>query len=367
MKLFIISDPHCGKYNNETEKWLVLNKAYFYEWLIPTLKKYSKKGDKLCILGDIFDNRTSLNLKIVSFVVKLFEDLAKVIEVHSLLGNHDMFAMSDPEINSTCTIRNIPNVTIYEHAKVITLDNKEILMMPWVHGKNKEKEILEQYKGLDLLMCHSDLNGCRTQLYPTRPHNREILDINDFKGFKRVYSGHIHIQQTINNFTFVGCPYHLDRNDIGNEKGIWVYNTKTGEDIFIENNFSPQFKKIKVNEESDLTSLNEDIFQKDFIDLEISKNLVLNKPKIRLQIEKVANKWKPNDISWIDDIIVEKKEKIIKTNEPNKSIKDWSLDWVDDKRLNEETDLFTEIEFKNKMKQTIEKCFEVLQSSGKLN
>lgn len=367
MKLFMISDLHCGKYNGESEKWIALNKKYFYEWLMPTLKKLAKKGDKLVILGDIFDNRTNLNLKVVSFVVKLFEDLSKIIEVHTLLGNHDMWAMSDPEINSTCTIRNIPSVFVYDEPKVVDFDGIETLMMPWVHGKNKEKEVLEQFKGLDLLLCHSDLNGCRTQLYPTRPHQRQILDIEDFKGYTKVYSGHIHIQQTIKNFTFVGCPYHLDRNDVGNEKGIWVYNTKTQEDILIENDFSPQFKNVKITEEKHLSVLTEEMFQKDFIDLEISKTLILNKPNVKLQIEKVASKWKPTDVKWLDDIVTEKKVHIIKdANAANKSIKDWSEDWVDDKKLNQETDLFTEIEFKNKMKETIGKCFDILQQAGKL-
>lgn len=368
MKLFLISDIHAGKYNNEPEKWIKILNKYFYEWLIPNLKQYSKKNDKLVILGDIFDNRTSLNLKIVSFVVKLFEDLSKVIEVHSILGNHDMWAMSDPEVNSVCTIRNIPNVKIYEKPEVVNFNGIETLMMPWIQGKNSEKTVLEKYQGLDLLLCHSDLNGCRTQLYPTRPHNREILDINDFKGFKRVYSGHIHIQQTVNNFTFVGCPYHLDRNDVGNQKGIWVYNTKNQEDIFIENDFSPQFIKHKILEESDLKSLTEDMFKKDFIDLEISKNLILNKPTVKLQVEKIASKWQPSDVRWIDDILVEKKVYQVNTSNQteNMTIKDWSENWVDDKKLNDDTDLFTEIEFKNKMKETVDKCFEVLQQSGKL-
>ncbi len=365
MKIYIISDFHFGKYNLDSDKWLNNMKAYFYEFLIPTLKEYKKKDDKLFILGDIFDNRTSINLKSISAVVKLFEDLSKIIECHVLLGNHDMWAMSDPEINSVCTIRNIPNVTIYDQPDVIKIDNLDMLMMPWVHGKNDEKAILEKYTGLDLLFCHSDLNGCRTQLYPTRPFNRNILDINDFKGFGKVYSGHIHIQQEINNFTFVGSPYHLDRNDVDNKKGIWVYDTKKKQDFFIENDFSPEFKKIKIYKESDLLNFSTMLLDKNFIDLEISNNLLINTPHLRLELDKLTNKHKIENIEYIDDVV-----KAVTVKKPwnytkDKTIKEISNTWADNLKLNEETDLFTEIELKNKMKEKIAECFELMELNKK--
>jgi len=366
MKIWIISDTHFGKYSNDSEKWLKLMTDYFYNWFIPTVKKHYKKGDVLVHLGDVFDNRTAINVKVIDTVVKIFEDLSKIFgEIHVIIGNHDAWLQSSTEISSACVIRNIPNIYLYDEPKIITMNNKEILMMPWIHGKNDEKATLEKYSGADLLLCHSDLNGCRTQLYPTRPNNRHILDIDDFDGYKRVFSGHIHIQQTINNFTFVGAPYHLDRNDIENEKGMWVYDTKTGKDIFLENDYSPQFKKIKILEDSDLKPLNEATFKDNFVDLEISKTLILNQPTLKLQIERVINKWSPNDVRWIDDIVKEKKVYVIKENSKDKSIKDWSMEWVENLQLNVETDLFTEIEFKSKMKEEIDGCFNILQQAGK--
>lgn len=365
MKIWMISDTHFGKYNNEVEKWLKIMKSYFYEFFIPTLKENYKKGDIVAHLGDVFDNRNSLNLKVVDFVVKLFEDISQIAPVHIITGNHDNFNQSDSEINSVCTIRNIENVFIYEKPTLVEWNGKKVLLMPYIHGKNEEKRVLEEYAGCDLLLCHSDLNGCRTQLYPTRPSSRHILDVEDFEGFKRVFSGHIHICQTINNFTFVGSPYHLDRNDIENKKGIWVYNTKNDKEVFIENNHSPEFKKIRIDSENGVKNLKEDNFKKDFIDLEISKNLILNEPKVRLEIEKITNKYKPYDIRWIDDIIVEKKEKKVHESDKNKSVLDWSIEWIEDKKISDKTDLFTEIEFKSSMKTVIDKCFKLIQQSGK--
>lgn len=361
MKLWLLSDSHFGKYNNQTDKWLNNMISYFYDFYIPTLKANMKPGDKMCFLGDLYDNRTSINIKVFNAVIKLFEDLSKIIEIHMLIGNHDQYNMSDAEINSVSTIRNINNVFIYDEPTIRNFGGKEILLMPWIHGKNDEKSILERYSGSDVLLCHSDLNGCRTQLYPTRPHNRNILDIEDFKGFNKVYSGHIHINQTINNFTFVGCPYHLDRNDINNEKGIWVYNTKNNKDVFIENDYSPQFKKIKIESENDLINLNESIMTNNYVDLIINKSIILNDEKIKLKIEKAINKYSPNDVQWNDDIVKDKKTYIVKSNQENKTIKDWSKEWVDNLIINQETDMFKEIDFKAGMKREIDKCFNILQ------
>lgn len=364
MNWFIISDFHYGKYTSDSDKWLLNMNSYFYEFFIPHIQKYAKPGDKLAILGDIFDNRNSISQKALTSVVKLFEKLSTIIECHVILGNHDMFSMSDPEINAVVSIRNIRNVYVYEKPTLLNIDNTSILFMPWIHGKNNEKQVLEQYSGTDLLFCHSDLNGCRTQLYPTRPLNREILNIKDFNGFKKVYSGHIHIVQEINNFTFVGSPYHLDRNDVENTKGIWVYNTSKKEDTFIENSFSPEFKKIKIFKDKDFELLNNELKTQNFIDIEISQNLFVNSPHLRLELDKITNKHKIENIDYVDDIVKEIKPKTISYNK-NMSIKDVSFEWVDKLKFNKDTDLFSEIEFKNKLKETVENVFNLQKLSQK--
>lgn len=365
MKIYILSDFHVGKYSSDSDKWLNNMKSYFYDFLIPILKKYKKSEDKLFILGDIFDNRTSINLKAISTVVKLFEDLSKIIECHVLIGNHDMWAMSDPEFNSVCTIRNISNVFVYESPTAIKIDGLDILMMPWIHGKNSEKTVLEQYSGNDLLFCHSDLNGCRTQLYPTRPISRSILDIDDFNGYGKVYSGHIHIVQEINNFTFVGSPYHLDRNDVDNRKGIWIYDTKKKTDFFLENDFSPEFNKIKIYQESDFKKFADTLQDKNFIDLEISNTLLINTPHLRLELDKLTNKHKIENVEFVDDVVKETKVKSVYNYTKDKSIKEISHSWCDNTKLNDETDLFTEIELKNKMKEKVEECFNLMSVNKK--
>lgn len=364
MRFWIISDAHLGKYGMDSDKWLNNMRSYFFDFFIPILEENARPQDKLFFLGDLFDNRNSIDMRAITLAVEIFEALSKIIECHVLLGNHDQRMMTDPTVNSVVSIRNIDNVIVYDKEKVIQIDDHKILIMPWVHGKDTEKTILEKYSGCDLLFCHSDLNGCRTQLYPTRPLSKSILDIDDFAGYDKIYSGHIHIVQEIQNFTFVGSPYHLDRNDVSNRKGIFVYNTKTRKDKFIENDFSPEFVKIDIFKEKDLDKLKEAVQGNNFIDIYISNNLIINKPHVKLDLDKIVNKHKVENIYFIDDVEKSSEEKKV-SNVGTKSIKEISFEWTDKIKYNDDLDMFTEMELKNKMKETIEACFDLYQTSKK--
>lgn len=367
MRIWIISDAHLGKYSTKGDKWNIMMRSYFFDFLIPIIKENAKKDDKFFFLGDLFDNRIALDMTAINLAVEIFEELTKNIECHVLLGNHDQRMMKDPTINGIATIRNIKNLHTYSKPATLEINDLKIGMMPWLNGKVEEQEILKSFNGYDYVFCHSDLNGCRTQLYPTRPMSKGLLDIEDFEGIGRVFSGHIHIVQTINNFTFVGCPYHLDRNDVTNRKGIHVINTKNKKETFIENDFSPEFIKIIINKEKDLdklkTECNND--KVNYIDVEISKTLLVNNPHIKLEIDKLSNKSRIERIELIDDLVVEDKVVKPKKEVKGKTIKDISLEYVNDIQLNSDVDFITELEFKKKLKEVVNNCFEILDTSKK--
>ena len=61
----------------------------------------------------------------------------------------------------------------------------------------------------------------------------------------------------------------------------------------------------------------------------------------------------------------ETKVKSVSNYTKDKSIKEISYAWSDKIKLNDETDLFTEIELKNKMKEKIEECFNLMELNKK--
>ncbi len=369
MKIWIISDTHFGKNAVQTEKWLNMMSSYFYDFLIPNLQKYSKPGDILLHLGDVYDNRTSINVKVLNKVINIFEDLSKILPVHIIIGNHDNFNLNDNDVNSVSTLRNIPNVFTYIKPTIKKFGNTKCLLLPWIHGKNSEKEILKKYNiEADILFCHSDLNGARTQVNPTRPNNRNICELDDFSGYKNIYSGHIHIQQRISNFTFVGAPYHMDRNDIGNAKGILVLDPDTGKEKFIENTISPKFNKIHIKCIEDIDTIDIKFVNDNYIDLLINNSLIIKDDKVRLKIDDILSRCNFETIDYVDDqmetiyddVILED----IKIDDVAKDIKQISLDWVESKKHYDD-DKSNELLIIG-MKEIINEAFEIRERDVKL-
>jgi len=124
-RVWFITDTHLGIRNN-SEEWINIHRNYFYEWFIPLIKKNYQEGDILMHLGDVYDSRQSLNLKVLNLGIAIFEDLSDIFKdgIHIICGNHDIFGRSTNEINSLKSLKWIPGVKIYEEPESIQIGDK---------------------------------------------------------------------------------------------------------------------------------------------------------------------------------------------------------------------------------------------------
>lgn len=271
-RAWIISDLHFGMRSNSRE-WLDIQERYFYDWFIPMVNKYKIEGDVLFILGDVFDNRQNTQLYTQHIVIKLMEDLKKLFpEIYILVGNHDIFLKSSNEVTSLDCLKYIPDIKIFKEPELMDIQNKSVLMMPWRKDSEAEGETLDKYGGTDYLFCHSEIFGVKLN-NKVRYDKGNNIDL--FKKFRKVYSGHIHYSQKIKNFTFVGNPYEMTRSDSGNKKGIYVIDFVNDREIFLENDFSPKFLKVNITSlyEKTVEEVKE-MFRDNFIDLYVSSSLI---------------------------------------------------------------------------------------------
>ena len=88
-RVWVLGDLHFGVRSNSME-WLQIQKDFFEEVFIPNLKKHVKPGDVLVQVGDKFDNRQSINIKVLNYAMDLFERLGEILPVHVICGNHDI-------------------------------------------------------------------------------------------------------------------------------------------------------------------------------------------------------------------------------------------------------------------------------------
>jgi division protein CdvB (Snf7/Vps24/ESCRT-III family) len=99
----------------------------------------------------------------------------------------------------------------------------------------------------------------------------------------------------------------MDRNDINNQKGIFILDTLLGEERFIPNNVSPKYKKIYIRTQEDIESL-ESVSTKDYVDLFISNSLLINNRKLRRKLETMLESGNFASVDYIDDLVLESGE-----------------------------------------------------------
>ena len=306
-KLYLSTDYHFGIYPIDLKKWLNIQLGYFYDQLIPYLKENVKPGDAFIMLGDLFDNRSAVPILVQNKVEQLILDLSNIIPVHLIVGNHDLWNKGDNSINLPKLFRFIPNVYIYEETTNIEIDGKKLVLMPWIENRSDMIESIKNNPG-DYLFCHSDLNGCRMHLSSIAHRNKDKIEVTEFSGYKRVFSGHIHIRQVHENFEFIGAPYQMDRNDYDDKKGLTILDLESGKTKFIENIISPTFKKFKVEKDGDLLLLEHLDTNKYFVDIEINNSVLIGKRKNRKLLEQQLGKKKFASVEYRNDLVKKKKE-----------------------------------------------------------
>lgn len=271
-RIILLSDIHFGIKNNNRE-WFDIQMNYFNNFLLPKIAA----DDILFILGDIFDNRSSLNLYVIhQIVTNLFNKLSKSFkEIHILIGNHDMYFKDNNNVTSIDLLK-YPNIFIYKDPTTITLENQKFLFIPYYEDKVREQEILQKNRNSNTIcLMHADISGFF--------YNKNIMvdanagnDISCYAGYKHIYTGHFHLRQKNKNITYIGSPYHMDRNDVGNERGLYRLTVNNGEfnEEFILNDYSPKFIKLNV---ADLDKDNiESVMNNNFVDIIVNDSKIEN-------------------------------------------------------------------------------------------
>ncbi len=251
-KIWLIADTHFGLKGDDDE-WLDDYIGYFENEVIPIMKERVGENDILIHLGDVFDNRAIIGLNTICRVIKLFEEFSEIFkDIRITVGNHDIMKKSTNDITSLNMLKYIPNVKIYYEPVVEVIDGKSCLFNPWIENPERERELLSGVN-VDYVFGHLEIGGSQMS-------NRSGVKIEFAGGVKpsdfkdaQVYAGHIHIRQNNKNIHYVGNPYHKDRGDRDNPKGITIIDLKTGDTEFIENKVSPRFIKENIYDILDVT------------------------------------------------------------------------------------------------------------------
>ena len=277
-KIFILGDLHFGVRNNALA-WRDDQVNFIHEFIKDLPKHgFNPDTDMLFMLGDIFHSRESVNVMIRDYVMNVFAKLNEKFKngIYIILGNHDVYYNDRNDINSLNRVGAIfKNVHVVWQPTIMKINEKfNFLMLPWITDPIKASDmILKCSDTCDYMCAHLDINEF---LYGSGVPIKNGVGLDAFRKYKRVYSGHIHLRQENDNILYVGTPYHLDRNDIGNDKGYYILNLNDDgiDEIFVENKKSPRF--VKFNMEDVLnTSIDKikEMFNNNYVDIHTDINI----------------------------------------------------------------------------------------------
>lgn len=165
MKTIIISDTHWGCRNNSLI-FLELMKFYYVNIFFPYLKENGI--DQIIHAGDIVDNRSSANYRMLAYMNDYFFDLLKEYDItmHYIPGNHDIFYRNDITLNAIEELYSEhPKVKIYSKPTDIQIGNASILMLPWI-AQNNYDECMKAIEDSESEYCigHLEIAGAKHYL-----------------------------------------------------------------------------------------------------------------------------------------------------------------------------------------------------------
>ncbi len=309
-RIWFITDTHLGVKNNSNE-WIEAMREYFFDWFFPLVRENYKEGDLLFHLGDFFDSRQSLNLKVLNLGIEIAEEMSSIFKdgVYIIVGNHDIWGKTTNEVNSLKSIKWIPGINVYEDPITLVTPERRILMMPWRKDEQEDVAFLEAAEPHDILCCHLGISGFRVNKYVSSDHGSEV---SKFGKFKRVYSGHIHYSQKSNNINMLGSPYELTRSDMDNPKGITLLNLSDLSEEIFPNDFSPKYKRFYFSDllEKSLDEL-EPLFKNNYVDILIDPvmslraNLSLFTDLVTFQRTLTFHPYDPNQATSLSQQIMD--------------------------------------------------------------
>ena len=244
-KVAILTDTHFGvrKGNQIFHDYF---EKFYDEIFFPSLKE--NKIDTVIHLGDCFDVRKGIDYWSLAWAKKVFFDRLRQegIELHLIVGNHDIFYKESLSINSPgLNLREYDNISIYSRPETVTIKDRLCFMVPWICNDNAE-QFMEQLESTDATLCmgHLELAG----FYANKDYQcQHGTDANIFSKFDTVFSGHFHKKSTRGNVTYLGNTYQLYWNDEGETRGFHIFDMKTNKLEFIENT-NTMFNKLYYNE-----------------------------------------------------------------------------------------------------------------------
>lgn len=255
-KSLIFTDLHVGVSNDKTSRQKIAE-----NFINEVIDKIEINGIKqVFFLGDLFHQRTSIEVTSLNVANDLIRKLSKACEVFLLQGNHDLYEKFNSNITSL-NIFDLENVNIVSVPSELTLNGQKVLLVPWLCGTSLQEHIdasnlSDKY---DIMMGHFEIDSSSeipnkgrsySNAYKSGSKNYSSIEkdnivseiLHHTNDFSTIYLGHIHDHEvlTFENRTWniVGSPQYQvhDMQRLPDSKklhGYYILDEKNNEEFHI--------------------------------------------------------------------------------------------------------------------------------------
>lgn len=228
-KIAILCDSHFGV-KNGNDFFLDYQERFFRDIFFPYCLK---NGIKTIIhLGDYFDNRRHIPVKVMNRSRKAFLDKLRDfgLHMHIIPGNHDVLFRST---NDICSLKEAMGyytdcVTIHMKPGDVEIEGQSFCMMPWINADNLEECQKAITSSSAPIMCaHLELSGFQMMKGIMSQASHEEVTTKDLDKFDFVFTGHYHTKSSSGNIHYLGTQFELTWADSDDPKYFHVFNTET--------------------------------------------------------------------------------------------------------------------------------------------
>lgn len=250
-KICVLGDTHFGVRNDLS---LFHNHfAKFYDMLFEHLQTAGIK--QIFQLGDLWDRRKYVNFNTLNQAKRYFFDRALEcgIEIHTLVGNHDIYYRESVEVNSSSLVLGeYDNVHVYTEPTQVKVGKTTIDMIPWICESNKDA-VMRFMKKSKSDLCFGHFEIATFSMY-RGIESHGGLPVDMFSKYELVCSGHYHTKSDKENITYVGTPYEMTWQDYNDPKGYHFFDLESRELTFFQNPYTI-FHKLEYNDTAEVVNL----------------------------------------------------------------------------------------------------------------
>lgn len=299
MKICILGDCHFGM-RNDNLAFHQLYRRFYEETFIPYLVKHKIKN--VLQMGDLFDRRKYINFHSLALAKEYFFDPleARAINLHTLIGNHDIFYKNTLKVNSpSLVLGDHANITIYDEPTEVQFGSLKLDIIPWVCEENQQ-QIIDFISNSNNKVCagHFELKGFEMDRGNVCHEGWEASNLSKYQ---LVLTGHFHHMSQKGNIFYVGSPGEITWADYDDQRGFHILDTETLEMEFIRNPHTI-FRKIPYNDDE---LYFDDVQKKDFSEYtgKYVKVVVVKKTNAFLFETFIdnLNKAQPQDVTIVED------------------------------------------------------------------